>query len=148
MPSFRSRLFWVISRTAQFLYQHFPVFGALRGSVAIIRRDGGYIAIERNDGLGLGFPGGIARFRETPEKTVRREVLEETGLNITTAAYQFDFRNPKPLPTHTYVFEATAEGELRSSWEGTARIVDLPELQRRIVSPQRQVVDYLLSLGK
>jgi len=138
-----SRPFWIISRTAQFLYGLFPIFGALRGAVAIIRRDGGYVVVERNDGLA--FPGGMARFHEDPEKTVRREVLEETGLTITTADFKFDFRNQKPLRTHTFVFEATVEGELRSSWEGTVRIVGLSELQERVTRPQRRVVEHLLT---
>jgi 8-oxo-dGTP pyrophosphatase MutT (NUDIX family) len=140
----KSRLFWIVSRSAQFLYCHFPVFGPLRGAVAIIRRDNGFVAIERNDGNGLSFPGGISRFQESPESTVRREVLEETGLTLTGADFKFDFKVRAPLPAHTFVFEAEAEGELRGSWEGTPRIVSLDELQRRIVEPQRRIAEGLL----
>ncbi len=142
----RSRLFWLVYHTSCKLYTWFPIFGRIRGSVAIIRRESGFLVIERNDGHGLGFPGGIAAFRENPEKTVRREVREETGLRLLTAEFKFHFIHPEPFPTETYVFEATAEGELRSSWEGTARIASLAELQTRVVPQQRQVVDYLLSL--
>ena len=140
----RARLFWIVSRVAHAVYRRFPIFGTIRGSVAIIRRDGGYVVIERNDGFGLGFPGGIALFHEDPEKTVRREVAEETGLTISTADYKFNYRNQQPFPTLTHVFEATCSGELRSSWEGTARVVHMAELQQRVVSQQQPVIDYLL----
>jgi 8-oxo-dGTP pyrophosphatase MutT (NUDIX family) len=140
-----SSLFWIISRSAQFLYRHFPVFGPLRGAVAVIRRDGGFVVIERNDGFGLAFPGGISSFREAPEQTVRREVLEETGLTITRAEFKFDFHIAAPLPAHTFVFEAIAEGELRGSWEGTPRVVSWEELQQHIVEPQRRIVSEVLA---
>lgn len=147
MPShsFRSRLFWIYSRLAHGLYRRFPIFGEIRGAVAVIRRDGGFVVIERNDGFGLGFPGGIASFRENPEDTVRREVHEETGLTITSAEHKFRFHADEPFPNLTDVFEATAEGEFRSSWEGTVRVSSLEELQQRVVSQQRRIIEYLLS---
>ena len=146
--NFRARLFWIISRIAHRLYGWFPIFGTIRGSVAIIRRNGGFVAIERNDGYGLCFPGGIAGFHEDPEKTVRREVREETGLTPITAELKFQFTHDRPFPTKTFVFEATAEGALQSSWEGAARVVSLEELAQRVVGQQRQVVDYLLLQSK
>jgi 8-oxo-dGTP pyrophosphatase MutT (NUDIX family) len=139
----KSRLFWMVSRTARFLYRTFPVFGPLPGAVAIIRRDRGFVAIERNDGIGLSLPGGFSGFRESPEKTVRREAREETGLTITRAEFKYDFKVWKPLPAHTFVFEAEAEGELRGSWEGTPRVVSLEELRQRILEPQRRIVEEL-----
>lgn len=145
MTPLRARLFWLISRVAHALYSRFPVFGPIRGSLAILRHDGGFVVIERNDGYGLGFPGGIAHLGEPPEKTARREVLEETGLSITSADCQFDYYQPIPFPNHTYVFEASFTGEMRSSWEGTSRVASLAELQERIVPQQRRVVDYLAS---
>ena len=128
---------------AHALYSRFPIFGAIRGSLAIIRRDGGFVVIERNDGHGLGFPGGMSHFREDPEHTVRREVFEETGLKISTAEFRFNYRTTKPIPTFTFVYEATAEGELHSSWEGTAKIASLDELKARVVPRQQQLVDYI-----
>ncbi|HUN89763.1 MAG TPA: NUDIX hydrolase [Terriglobales bacterium] len=141
----RSRAFFVISRIAYFLYSRFPVFGTLKGAVAIIRRDGGFVVTERGDGTGLGFPGGFAGFGENLEKTVRREVREETGLNLLTAEYKFDFFHPRPVPNQTYVFEATADGELRGSWEGAARVVPMAELERHIAPQQRRILEYLQS---
>jgi 8-oxo-dGTP pyrophosphatase MutT (NUDIX family) len=144
--SFLSRLFWIYSRVAHALYSRFPIFGEIKGAVAIIRRDGGYVVIDRNDGFGLGFPGGISGRRETPEQTVRREVREETGLILTTAEFRFEFHASEPFPNFTRVFEAAAEGKLHSSWEGQARVAPLAELQLRIVPQQRPILEYLLSL--
>lgn len=143
--SLRSRLFWLYSRTANGLYSRFPIFGEIRGAVAVIRRDGGFVVIDRNDGFGLGFPGGIAKFRENPEATVRREVHEETGLTVLSANHLFRFHAAEPYPNVTDVFEATAEGEFRNSWEGTARVASLDDLQQRVVTQQRRIVEYLAS---
>jgi 8-oxo-dGTP pyrophosphatase MutT (NUDIX family) len=139
----RTRLFWFISRTAIFLYRNFPIFGAIPGSVAIIRRDGGYLVIQRNDGYGLGLPGGVARPFERAEDALRREVLEETGLTVTSAELKLVFETSLLYPTRTSVFEARAEGEPRGSWEGRVVSVSLAELERNLMKTQLPVVEYL-----
>jgi 8-oxo-dGTP diphosphatase len=70
----KRRLFWVVARVCFTLYRWFPLFGSLRASIAIIRREGEVLVIERNDGRGLSFPGGFAGWKETEEEAVRREV--------------------------------------------------------------------------
>jgi len=146
--SLRAKVFWLVSRLAHTLYPYFPVFGTIRGSVAIIRRDNGFLVIERNDGYGLSFPGGIARFHEPPETTLRREVQEETGLTIADAQLKFDYLGSKPFRIHTYVFEVSSSGDIRASWEGTPIIVSFSELRERVVAQQRPVVDYLISANQ
>ena len=54
----------------------------LLGAGAIIEQDGKFLLIDRSDGLGFTFPGGIVRHRETLERCVLREVREETGYEI------------------------------------------------------------------
>ena len=54
----------------------------LLGAGAIIERDGKFLLIDRSEGLGYTFPGGIVRHKETLEKCVLREVREETGYDI------------------------------------------------------------------
>jgi 8-oxo-dGTP diphosphatase len=54
----------------------------LLGAGAIIEQDGKFLLIDRTDGLGYTFPGGIVRHKETLEKCVLREVREETGYKI------------------------------------------------------------------
>ena len=57
--SLGARLFWVVSRCAMLAYRTFPFRGHLPGAIAIIPRDNGFVAVHRNDGLGLAFPGGV-----------------------------------------------------------------------------------------
>ena len=143
--SLRSRAFFVFSRVVYAVYARFPVFGTVRGAIAIIRRDGGFVVTERADGYGLGFPGGIAGFRENLESTVRREVKEETGLRLLSAEFKFEFFYPRPIPNQTFVYEVTAEGDLRGSWEGAARVVTMTELEQHIAPQHRPVLEYLQS---
>jgi len=137
------RLFWFVSRTAVTFYRHFPIFGALRGAIAIIQRDGQFVVVLRNDGYGMCFPGGIARPWESNEQTLRREVHEETGLLVEQADFKFKFHTALVYPTLTNVFEATACGSLTDSWEGSVSLASLEELDRHIMPTQRVVVDYL-----
>ena len=54
----------------------------LLGAGVIIEQDGKFLLIDRSDGLGFTFPGGIVRNKETIEQCVLREVREETGYNV------------------------------------------------------------------
>jgi 8-oxo-dGTP pyrophosphatase MutT (NUDIX family) len=139
----RARLFWLVSRIAVFIYARLPIFGRLHGSIAIIRRDGGFLGIQRNDGYGVGFPGGIVKPWESPEQALCREVLEETGLRITSADFKFAFENSDLYPTHVRVYEASVEGQLQGSWEGTPAIFSLADLEEKVIHTQRDVVEYL-----
>jgi 8-oxo-dGTP pyrophosphatase MutT (NUDIX family) len=139
----RAKLFWVISRSLVTGYRLFPVFGPIRGTAAVIRNGAKYLVIDRSDGYGLCFPGGLVKPWEAPEQAVRREVHEETGLELTNPEFKFRFRIDILYPTITNVFVAAAEGSLRSSWEGTARFVTLEELDQKVMRTQRPVVDYL-----
>jgi 8-oxo-dGTP pyrophosphatase MutT (NUDIX family) len=139
----QARLFWLISRFAIALYRRFPVFGAIRGSIAIIHREGGILALERNDGLGVGLPGGIVHPWESAEQALRREVTEETGLTIVSAELLFTFDSSALYPARTSVFLATVHGSTHNSWEGTVRVFTIPELEQEIISSQRLVIDYL-----
>lgn len=142
----RRRLFWIISRTAIFLYSRFPVFGRLRGAVAIVRRNGGFLAIERSDGLGLGFPGGNAHPWESDEDAVRREVREEAGIELHSLHFLFRFESSVFYPVTTAVYEAEGEGRSSGSWEGQVQMATLDELDARIIPSQRAIVEYLKGL--
>jgi 8-oxo-dGTP pyrophosphatase MutT (NUDIX family) len=145
MSELKPRLFWLISRAAHVTYARLPIFGALRGAVAIIRRDHGYVMVERSDGYGLAFPGGMSPPWEKPETTVRREVTEETGLQVAGVDFKFDFHSSQPFATHTYVFEVDATGELKRSWEGVPQVVRLSEMKGRLMISQQPMLEYLLS---
>ncbi|MFF3211085.1 NUDIX hydrolase [Streptomyces sp. NPDC002886] len=49
---------------------------------AVVRQDGRLLAIRRADNGNWELPGGVLELSEPPEAGVRREVLEETGIEV------------------------------------------------------------------
>jgi 8-oxo-dGTP pyrophosphatase MutT (NUDIX family) len=125
-------------------YGRFPVFGALRGSVAVVRRGNTFLVLDRSDGLGLAFPGGLALPWESDEKTLNREVEEETGLRLSSYTLLFRYDNARPYPARVSVYRAQAEGGLRPSWEGIPLWVKLADLQPRLMPNQRIILERIL----
>ena len=60
---------------------------------AVIRRDGRMLAIKRADNGEWVLPGGIVELDEDPRDTVRREVLEETGVTVETGQLTGVYKN-------------------------------------------------------
>ena len=139
----RARVFRLISRSCIAVYRRFPVFGALRGAIAVVPLGERYVMIQRADGLGLCFPGGLVHPWESAETALRREIEEETGMTVETVESWFNYRDSQLYPTHIFVFRAKASGEPRSSWEGRVVIVDLGEMEAGILRNQREVVSRL-----
>ncbi len=128
-PAKRGNVFYWISKVCVTLYGWFPVLGRLRSAVAIIRRGDQFVIMERNDGHGLCLPGGMSWPPWEPaEKTLVREVQEETGLRVTGFRFVYRKNDDHYLPSMMSVYEVEAEGELHSSWEGVTRLAALPEL--------------------
>jgi 8-oxo-dGTP pyrophosphatase MutT (NUDIX family) len=147
LESLRRRLFWIVARTCLTLYRRFPLFGTLRASLAIIRRNQQFLIIQRNDGRGLSFPGGLAGWKEAAEDTVRREVLEETGLSVISYQHCLRFQSTADVPCDVCVFEVQATGDLKNSWEGSPRWMTLAELEPQILKSQRPVVELLRKMS-
>lgn len=82
----------MISRSAIAVYSRVPVFGFLRAAVAVLRKGELLLVVDRSDGRGFSFPGGLAFPWETAEQAMRREVLEETGLKIEKSCLLFEYR--------------------------------------------------------
>ncbi len=139
----KRRLFWIVARTGLALYRSFPVFGSLRASIAIIRHNQEFLVIDRNDGRGFSLPGGIAGWKESEEEALRREVLEETGLRVTVQKLCSQYHSSDDVPCNISVYEVQAEGELKSSWEGSPVWATLIELESRILKSQRPVLRML-----
>jgi 8-oxo-dGTP pyrophosphatase MutT (NUDIX family) len=139
------RAFWVVSRVALGLYRRFPVFGTLRAAVGIIRQGDRYLLIDRNDGRGFSFPGGLAKPRESEEIAVRREVVEETGLEVTAADLEFRYFNAEEIPCNISVFRVGVSGQLRGSWEGLPRWIESAAMRPRILKSQIPIVERILS---
>jgi 8-oxo-dGTP diphosphatase len=55
---------------------------SVSAGAAVIREDGRMLAIKRADNGEWVLPGGIVELNEDPRDTVRREVLEETGVTV------------------------------------------------------------------
>jgi 8-oxo-dGTP pyrophosphatase MutT (NUDIX family) len=150
LPTFfkalKRHLYWAIARTCFLLYRWFPVFGPLRASIGIIRRGQQFLVIERNDGRGLSFPGGIAGWRESDESAVRREILEETGFSVTSCELKMRYRSDADIPCDVSVFTADASGELKDSWEGSPAWMTLVELRPTLLKSQNPALEVLTRL--
>jgi 8-oxo-dGTP pyrophosphatase MutT (NUDIX family) len=135
--------FWLCCKIAYTVYRWFPVFGPLRGSIALIRSGDQLLIIEREGDLGLSLPGGLARPWESNEAALIRDVFEETGLLVVRKSLFLRYSSKLPFPCRVSVFEVEAIGELRGSWEGTPRWCDLATIQQRITVSQRVVINRL-----
>ncbi|MCX5075617.1 NUDIX hydrolase [Streptomyces sp. NBC_00513] len=87
---------------------------------AVLREDGRLLAIRRADNGTWELPGGVLELTESPEAGVRREVVEETGIEVQvdelTGVYKNTTRGIVAL-----VFRCTpAGGTERTSEESTA----------------------------
>jgi 8-oxo-dGTP pyrophosphatase MutT (NUDIX family) len=140
----KRRFFWVVSRSAIATYSRIPIFGRLRASVGVIRKGEMVLVIDRSDGRGLSFPGGLAMPWETAESAMKREVAEETGLQIKRAVQLFEYPNSADIPVLLTVFAADAEGDTKDSWEGSPLWLPLADIRQRLLPSQKQIPDRLL----
>jgi 8-oxo-dGTP pyrophosphatase MutT (NUDIX family) len=143
LDDLKRRAFWIVARVCFQLYRWFPIFGSLRSSVAIVHQGKKIIVVERNDGRGLSLPGGVSSRGEAEETTMRREVLEETGLTVESAEFQMRYHSTAEVPCHISVFTAKASGELKASWEGTPRWATVDEIEPRLMKSQRPILPLL-----
>ncbi len=144
LDKLKKTVFWTISRTGLFFYARFPIFGPLNAAIGILRQDATYLVIERNDGRGLSFPGGLLHPWEGADQAVIREVLEETGLKVSKSVLRSSYYSSADIPVNVTVFDIEAQGQLRGSWEGRPSWLPVSDLRERIIPAQRRIVDMLL----
>lgn len=60
---------------------------------AVVREDGRLLAIRRADNGTWELPGGVLDLEETPQEGVRREVLEETGIEVDVSELTGIYKN-------------------------------------------------------
>lgn len=138
-------IFKLIARTGIAIYSRLPIFGRLRAALAVLRNDGMILMIDRNDGRGFSFPGGLSHPCETAEQAMRREVREETGLEVQNARFLFEYQTSADIPCTVTVFEAEAHGTLAGSWEGNPRWVSIADASLRVLASQREVIHHISS---
>jgi 8-oxo-dGTP pyrophosphatase MutT (NUDIX family) len=137
--------FWILSRAGLAIYSRCPIFGTLRVALGVIRDQDSFLMIERNDGRGVSFPGGIAMPWESTEQTAQREILEETGLRVTKSVLKLHYFSSREIPVDVSVFEVETDGQLRDSWEGTPRWLGLSEISQRVLLSQKRIVEAYLN---
>jgi ADP-ribose pyrophosphatase YjhB (NUDIX family) len=137
----------MVARTCFAFYRRLPLFGTLRGSIGIIQREDKFLTIHRNDGRGVCLPGGISRWREAEEETLYREILEETGLNVSGKEFKLKYYSEGEVPCIISVFEVQASGKLRNSWEGSAQWSTVAEMEPRLLISQRPVLEILKKMS-
>jgi 8-oxo-dGTP pyrophosphatase MutT (NUDIX family) len=109
--------------------------------VALLRKEELFLIIDRSDGRGFSFPGGLAFPWEAAERTMRREVLEETGLHIGNASLLFEYNSSADILCKISVFKAEASGNLAESWEGSPRWLSLDQIRCQMLPSQREIID-------
>ena len=86
------------------------------------------------------FPGGIAKSDESLEKTLAREVREETGLEVEVGEMLFlDSEMKYPRAMMVYRCKVVG-GELATSWEGRPSFVELEKLPDKMRENHREVL--------
>ena len=116
------------------LFGNLPPFGSVS---VVIEDDGRFLLVKQ--GKYYAFPGGFMRWREHPTQAARREVYEETGLQVKIgdliAYHSADSTSVTRMSTLTLVFRGEViGGELRSSIEGQPAWLDEAEMQHKLIS--------------
>jgi 8-oxo-dGTP diphosphatase len=91
------------------------------GVGAVVQRDGEILALRRHDGR-YALPGGAMRYGETCDTALYRELLEETGTEVTIDDLVGIYSGPAPgrsMRAVVIVYRCGwLRGELRGSYEG------------------------------
>ena len=82
---------------------------------------------------------------ESEEQTLKREVAEETGLQLTAIELTWRYYSAAEIRCKISVFRAEGTGQLRGSWEGSPEWVTTSDLRPLILASQLPIVEKLLS---
>ena len=133
----------------------FGNFPPLVAVAAVIERNDQILMLDRKDGLGLCLPGGIIKWNETAEEALRREVLEETGYEVSIinliSVYSGLYRDPRfrcvEIVYSAGIVDGHGNGRLspegRIAWVLKANLPDTLAFDHELV-----MADYLRSKDK
>jgi ADP-ribose pyrophosphatase YjhB (NUDIX family) len=127
-----------------------PRFAVTAG--AVVRDERGRVLLLRHvlrKGSGWGIPGGFLLSGEQPEEAVRRELREETGLELDAVELAF-VRTLRHVRQVEVIFRgsmrAGAAGDLERSFEiDRAEWFTLPELPTGVGEDQRRIIEHALA---
>ena len=108
-------LLWLVRFLAKILFVEFPPILSVAG---LIEKKGKLLFIDLPYMNGLGLPGGIVGKGETLEESLRREILEETGLKVESSKYLWSTAGFFKVPSISVVFGVRVSGNLKESPEG------------------------------
>ncbi len=113
--------------------------------------EGRLLLLDRADGAGLGLPGGFIRQRERLEDAIRREVLEETGIEVRIVRCLGHLSGPRhpgvACVDVVYHCEPIAENqaEPKRGLEGAAGWHRYEDVQQRLAYDYAEVVEPFLA---
>ncbi|MEI7604149.1 MAG: NUDIX domain-containing protein [bacterium] len=115
----------------------------------IVNDKGEFLMQERADKQGFCLPGGLTKARESLEKSISREVREETGYEIKNVRY-FSYKDVnKKIPyANSIIFTAEiSSGELKNSWEGKPVWKDIASIKGKTAFEHDEIIEkYLKTL--
>ena len=123
---------------------HLPSFVSV---ITVIRDGDKFLMIKRKDGRGMGFPGGYLRLFENTEDGARREVKEETGIEVEIIRILGTLSGKRTgvwVGTIDIVYEGRViGGELQSSMEGQSGWFSLDEVRDQLAFDYINVIELL-----
>jgi len=125
------------------------------GVVTIARDRRGIVVLFHPEEDGISFPAGLVEYGESPESAAKREVSEETGLDVDIVeclGWFFSDRTTWPGPVVQFIYEARiVGGELRGSAEGDVQIcseTELPAVSSKRTGSKKAIEAYLSKTGR
>jgi ADP-ribose pyrophosphatase YjhB (NUDIX family) len=119
------------------------------GVAAIVVQEEKLLLVQRSDGMGYALPGGVMRWNESIEESVRRETREETGYDVEVQGLFNNYSGPgrdDRFSSLCLAYEAkVTDGRLTPSNEGIPHWVPLSEVLdlNLAFDVQEVVTDYL-----